>query len=364
MVLKSQGSCFHTELMEIDGLDQNESITFIVLLSWIGLCMICVICVTVFSCYQLICQDSSSWIKTIYRNLTITIMICFTITNGCEAMWMSQNYLLKQLSDSTMGIILVIKDIFYYSGNVMFYILLLLRIDAPFELNKCIKYSLALIILIYAVTSVIYITMLLILYNSNYHIWRILAIILSVDDLTLNVFILMIFVRKIKKTMSKIDPSISIKAQENINSMVNVAAKHCILFGISIIINQAFTTTVFISTYLADGGLYSFLGDIITTIAVTLEATANVLVLWLILRINYSQYICLCKCCHIFIAKCCFEKVDNEAVIQNPYSQLLIQNDQQSSNPVMKYTLSSTNESINFRSSSNVNTCTSSNVKA
>ena len=44
-----------------------------------------------------------------------------------------------------------------------------------------------------------------------------------------------------------------------------------------------------------------------------------VLILWLLLRVNYDKYICLCKGCHICIAKCCFKEVDIDKIVDNPY---------------------------------------------
>ena len=87
------------------------------------------------------------------------------------------------------------------------------------------------------------------------------------------------------------------------------------------------------------GGIMSFASDIVVASAFTLEVTINVLVLWLILRVNYDKYIGACKYCHIGMAKCCIKNVDSIRVVENPYRQLLVDGTLptvQSSNPVQK----------------------------
>ena len=307
-------------------LDPNDTIIFLVLVGWMLISLLIVISISFCSLYQLFVKDSSNWINPSYRNLTMIIMICFTMANVLQITWTMENYIFKQFPQSVMNIILVIKDIFYHTGNITFYTLLLLRITVPFELNKCIKYLFAFIIFLSALTSIGYIAMMVTHLNSGYSMWRILLAILSTDDLILNLFILIIFVRKSKRTIIDIDPSTSDTAHKNVNIMMNVVAKHSILFGISIFINQGFIVTVFISTFFENGGIFSFMGDYITTSTITLDCTVNVLVLSLVLRANYDKYICLCKYCHLCIAQCCFKNVDRKTVVDNPYHDLLIIN--------------------------------------
>ena len=236
---------------------------------------------------------------------------------------MMENYMFKQFQQSVINIILVVKDVFNHTGNIIFHTLSLLGITVPFEFNKCIKYLFAFIIFLSALSSIGYIAMMITHINNAYSVWRILLVILSTDDLILNLFILIIFVRKIKRTIIDIDPSTSNQAHKNMNIMMNVVAKHSILFGISIIVNQGFAVTLFISTFFGNGGIFSFSGDVITTIAITLDCTINVLVLSLVLRANYDKYICLCKCCHLCMAQCCFKNVDRQNIVDNPYHDLL-----------------------------------------
>ena len=323
--------------LKLAGLSVAETDILVVVLGWMILCVLALVCISSYSAYQLYCKDSSNWINALYRNLTMIIMICFTLTITLATSWMFNHYISKQFQESSMVIVLVIKDIFYYTANILFYTLLLLRISVPFELNKCVKYSLTFVILLSAITSIVYIIMIIRISNDNYQIWRILLIILSCNDLILNLMILVIFVKKIKRTIIDIDPSISPDALRNVNVMMNVVAKHSILFGVSIFINQTFTAAVFISTFFGNGGIFSFLGDAITAITNTLDCTFNVLVLSLILRANYDKYICLCKYCHLCMAKCCFKNVDKKRVLDNPYMDLItVDRETVQSSPVLK----------------------------
>ena len=135
-------------VLSIPDLDANQTIALFVMTVWMIACLILMIIVTVYSFCQF-WRNSSSLINPTYRNLTIIIMICFTLTMCLVIFWYIDRYFLDQYTIWTKNVILVIKDILYYLGNLLFYILLLLRISIPFELNKCIKYSLIIIICIH-----------------------------------------------------------------------------------------------------------------------------------------------------------------------------------------------------------------------
>ena len=102
--------------------------------------------------------------------------------------------------------------------------------------------------------------------------------------------------------------------------MTNVVAKQSVLFGIGIITNQAFLTTIFINTFVEPDMF--FIVQVYTSCAQAFELSVNVLILWLVLRNNYNKYICLCKCCHIGMAKCCFKNIESNKVVRNPYLEL------------------------------------------
>ena len=120
------------------------------------------------------------------------------------------------------------------------------------------------------------------------------------------------------KTVIAIDPSLSKEAEQNVNLMRNVMVKHALLFGIAIFINQLFYCSDVV-TYFYESVLMWYC---IPFMARAIETLVNVLVLWLILRVNYETYIGLCRCCHIGCGKCCFRNVDSMTVSSNPHKQL------------------------------------------
>ena len=63
---------------------QIELEWFIIVISWIGLCCIFGMILTSFSFYQL-CIKDSKWISRLFRNLTFTGQIMFTLTTICDA---------------------------------------------------------------------------------------------------------------------------------------------------------------------------------------------------------------------------------------------------------------------------------------
>ena len=216
----------------------------------------------------------------------------------------------------------------------MFYILLLLRIAIPFELNKCIIYSLSFIIAISAVTSMIYIVLLFFIYNDQYLVWRIVSGILLGDSLLFSIFVIGIFVRKMKKTVSNIDPSTSLLAAKNVNLIRHTVVKSGLLFGIGIIVNPGYLLCIILNTYF--GGSETFTANMNIIGTQVLEATVVVVILWLILRANYAKYMRLCRCCHICVTKCCFKTANMEELIVNPYEAIEETEITQSTNPVAK----------------------------
>ena len=124
-----------------------------------------------------------------------------------------------------------------------------------------------------------------------------------------------------KKTIINIDPSLSREAEQNVNLVTNVVTKHSILFGTAVFINQGFYAVLIYNHFTKN------FNDPITFISLpfeirAIENVANVLILWLILRINYDRYITLCKYCHLCVGKCCFKNVNHRVSIDNPYSRL------------------------------------------
>ena len=199
--------------------------------------------------HQLLWKDSSKWINRTYRNLTIIIMMPFTFcifANLWLIIWLFLTESTKQ-NDSISWIIILIKDTFHQFATIFFYILLLLRIIAPFHLNKFIIYSLSMIVFISTLASIAWILLrLLNVFMDTYNVMQeqICLITLLVSDFTLNCVIFVIFVIKMKNSVvsSKygMHESLALIAYKNTNVITNTLIKHGLLFGVAIFTNQLY----------------------------------------------------------------------------------------------------------------------------
>ena len=305
--------------------DHTHLATCIVIVSF---CCLLAILVGLITFYQLFIQDSSEWINRTYRNLTITIMMLFiftTIGDLIHAIIKYINFPHRTEFDHKESILIMINDILYFLGDIAFYVLILLRISLPFELNKCISIILIIFVLLFTISSMAYAVTIYMNENRYNDITNKVYILgISASDLLLNGSILFIFIYKMKKTIINIDPTLSKEAENNVNLMTNVITKHSLLFGIAIIINQGFYMTLVYGQFLQDWTIWAVY--ILSYTIRSIENMINVVILWLILRINYNKYIKLCKCCHICIGKCCFKNIDSSTAIQNPYRELVNNN--------------------------------------
>ena len=297
---------------------------------FIGICSIPIMTITVWAIYQLCVQDSSSWINKTYRNFTVFIMITFTFSTIGDLVHMILKYTYfpkRIMFDTTQNALAASIDLAYFIGNIAFYVLILLRITLPFELNKYVTYSLAFVIFLFGLAALRYIGYVFENKGSTDLAWTWITISLMILDLILSGFIYTIFVYKMKNTIINIDPSLSKAAEQNVNLMTNVITKHCVLFGSSLLVNQGFYAMLVVWNIGDNQGgndpNHAILRIILAPFTVrTVENVTNVLILWLLLRINYHRYIKLCKCCHLCVGKCCFKIVDNETGVQNPYREL------------------------------------------
>eukprot|EP01084_Bolivina_argentea_P198765 340251_1 len=288
------------------------AIVFIILCCFIGFV------IDIYTFYQLCIQDSSTWINSIYRNLTIAIIIMYTFSSIADIIHIILQYPPNIIKDTENLICLNASNVFYFTGNIMFYILITLRIYFPFQLNKCIAYSLSFIIFISGIISILYIIFSWPYFQQYNNFWKVIIVTLSADDLILGLFIFIIFIHKMRKTVSKIDPLMSDIAAQNVDLMTNVMIKHSILFGVVLIMNQGFFVCHLYQTFAQD---YNFLVDKCITYSIrAIENLAVIVALWLLLQNNYSKYIRLCKCCHLVMSKCCFKTYDNS--VFNPYTRM------------------------------------------
>eukprot|EP01084_Bolivina_argentea_P180782 312325_1 len=278
----------------------------ILVLTWfIFMVVIIGVVISSLSINELCIKDSSEWINKLYRNLTIIAMVAYTLTSIGD-------FVQLLVFDSTLiavqlkyirGVLLVAKDVIYFFGNTVFYILILFRVSQPLQLNKYIYYTILLLICIAAIASICYCITVFMFYllpdifASYLSINDVLPVewTISVTDFVLNVVLLTIFGWKLRNLVNNVTID-SDTAVNNVYLITNVMIKHSILFGIATIMNQSFI----LSDVLV--GANSDYNDITMSIGYSLRAVeniTNVLVLWLVLRINYGKYICVCKYCHL-----------------------------------------------------------------
>ena len=293
------------------------------LFTTIWVAAICFVCIIILFniIYQLCIRDSSEWIDKTYRNLTIAIILSFTASTNTDLIHIVlSNYVFPSnlpLMDKK-GIVLC-ADASSFVGDIMFYMLVLMRIAIPFDVNLCMFRILTLSISIFVLASITYCLGLYLFYDSDFW-FDVVLIVLMINDFALNVIIFIVFTIKMKNMISDVDPTLSDAIQRNVNLISTTVVKHCILFGIAMILNQAFyimnvvgNTTNFLTQTWWTNLVYSVRA---------LENVVNVLVLWLVLRVNYNRYIFLCGCCHKCIGKCCFKGSDTSTIIDNPYFEL------------------------------------------
>ena len=214
--------------------------------------------------------------------------------------------------------LMCIVDAFYFIADILLYILILMRISVPFQVNRITIYFLSLLIIIYLVTSIIYCFGLLLFYEQH-HIFEIFFMTLMCTDFVLNLAISVIFALKMTSLISNVDPLFSNEAEKNVNLIANTVIKHCLLFSIAMIVNQGFYTIGFYRDF-TQTHTPKF-GNIFLSIT-ALGNIINIIVLWLVLRINYDIYIFVCGSCHKLIGKCCFKDIDSTAIVNNPYVEL------------------------------------------
>ena len=221
--------------------------------------------------------------------------------------------------DQYEKIVEIIVDCVYFSGNFSLYTLILLRIHSLFDVNRFIIYCIVGFMAISVIYSGFYCYVEYLQYKYWIKIIQYVTFPLAINDFIINLTILVIFVTKMRDTVKSIDSSLSKDAERNVNLLVNVTVKHCILFGTAIILNQFYFVAVLFEGVTHDPE------DVIMNYTLpyslrSMENCGNAVVLWLVLRIGYEHYICLCKCCHLCAMKCCVKNI--KPSVANPYYEL------------------------------------------
>ena len=302
--------------------------------SWMSLCCVVALLITCHSIFHLCVRDSSEWISKLYRNITISIMTVLTISSVSILMRIVVSfYLLRNVEISVWHLwwksLSGVADISYFTGNILFYIMILLRIHIPFRLGKSL-YVFSALIFVSAAISVVYCVCLFLFNDPKYNdYWRAIYLTLSAVDFILNTYLLLLFTYKMKQTVRDMHGASSGAGQAAKAKLIsNVMTKHCLLFSIAIMANQCFCMAQVQASYAIDNADLSLDTSWIRVMfvpsgAMSLEIVANVAVLWLILQVNYERYIRMCGCCHVCVAKCCLKNDgDRRAIVENPYVPL------------------------------------------
>ena len=289
---------------------------------WVAIVSIATTVISICTVYRLCRPDSPKWIDKTYRNLTIIVTILFT----ASAIWDFLHILLISpllsitITPTIENIITFAASATYLIGDNSFYVLILMRIYVPFELSKCITYFLTFCMVIFFVDIIVWCWGCFGMSFAGGLEWLIIHSITMIIDLILNVTVFTVFISKMRRMITDIDASLSREAARNVNLISNTIIKHSILFGVAMIINQSFySVCVYGDTLVL--WTYEEFKDIVYSVR-GLENIVNIVVLWLLLRVNYDQYICFCGCCHRCIGKCCFKDIDSKQLEINPYLEL------------------------------------------
>ena len=122
-------------------------------LTVLGMAVLCftALVISVHTIYNLCVKDSSHWIDPTYKNLTISIILLFTACSITDLM-----HILIDFSYENENIITVIADGFYFIADIMFYIVIILRIHVPFGLKRFTLCLLSFAIATFIVTAAIF----------------------------------------------------------------------------------------------------------------------------------------------------------------------------------------------------------------
>ena len=302
---------------------------YLVCIVMMVLCCIIDLMLCIVTIYQLYIKQSCIIISNSFKKLTIITMIAYTLcTIGdiAQVIIRYEYYLPSALWHHNEAYLSGTVDFIYYTGNVTFFILLFMRIRKSFQVSKSIMYYLSLLLLISIICCIAW--CFIVIYFSDttgvileYYIaidsWP-----LSIDDFLLNLSLFILFIHKIKNkdSMEGIEVADDVSSfgtddEYNDKSKViiwNVMIKHCVLFGISLFLNQVWYLANIINALATTESITNFSLLLIKDYtARSVENLINIIILWLVLKINNDKYVYLCKCWHSFILKYCMKEDPN-----------------------------------------------------
>ena len=245
-------------------------------------------------------------------------------------------YLDYDIYNSTEQYIAASNDIVYYLANFTFFVLLFLRIQTSFQLSRCNICYLLLLLTISTIGSIVYcFIMFYKIADSTADMYSYTARItysLSISDFILNLSFFVLFIHKIQNKdstegMEIADDMESVHSQNSEQKAIwNLMIKHCVLFGIAMISNQLFYISMIIIQSEDHNSSISYAFPKWYTTR-SFDNMINVVIFWLVLKVNNAKYLHLCKCWHLCILKYCLKEDPNiirEGFVVNEHQERLL----------------------------------------
>ena len=262
-----------------------------------------------------------------FKKLTIITMVSYTLcTIGDIAQMIIRYkyYLELDVWNASEADLIASKDVAYYLGNFTFFLLLFMRIKTSFQLSKCNMYYLSFLLATSTIFSILFCVITIYFagkLESKYTSTRLHYTVLdsyplAICDflLSLSLFILFIYKIKNKDSMEGIEMdaddlgSASSSIIDDKKAIWNVMIKHCVLFGTALVINQSW----YIVNIIDDSNVVNVYVTLIMIYSVrSVENAVNIIILWLVLKINSDKYVSLCKCWHVCLLRYCMKEDPN-----------------------------------------------------
>lgn len=216
-----------------------------------------------------------------------------------------------------MNQIMSFADLFYYIGALSFYTIAIYRLyisfqDTIYSIHPFIIKFFIILLVIQSLGATYYCIIVALQPKEDKNAFflkynSIASITLMVTDFILNVSLLLLFISKLKESLTDTLVSSSISqigsSMDTVSqSMVDLITRHSLLFGFAIITNQLFLGSQMV--IFSNIGYAKFKYHFVIFICRSIENTANCIVLFLGLKPNRNLYFNICGKCHLLLARC------------------------------------------------------------
>ena len=283
----------------------------------ISICLVITVVITIRLLYQMCVQKPASNQRMAYTLIKVCI-IASTLCVVCDDIrWSICAIMDKSEVFYPMNQIMSFADLFYYIGALSFYTIAIYRLyisflDTIYSINPCIIRFFIVSLIIQALGATYYCIIVALQPKEDKNAFflkynSISSITLMSNDFILNLSLLLLFISKLKESLT--DTLVSSSIQEIGSSMdtvsqnmVDLITRHSLLFGLAIITNQLFLGSQMI--VFSNIGFTKFKYHFIIFICRSIENTANCVVLFLGLKPNRKLYFNICGKCHLLLAGC------------------------------------------------------------